>query len=519
MLPLLLQILKKIYFPLLLLLLLLGAVFCFEYFTRKHTTGTIVSSAASSQGENHAADTPISNTDGDIFMEETSQETETFLAIEEATQEEKAAETRSQSTAAREENMENIQGDDMEEGPLPVNPNLLYLITDTHYYPQSMSDFQKAFRDFVNQDDGKDIQQISFVLDAWIQQVIAERPAVVILSGDLSFNGEEEAHRELAAKLEPLLEENIQVLVVPGNHDIFHPNAATYFGEERKEAKQISPEEFYEIYHHLGYDQSSARDPASLSYCYTLDEHRKILMLDSAVYEPSNYVYGTIKKETLVWMEEILREAQDNQEEVIVVAHHNLLSESRLYTTEVTLTNNGEVISLLNRYHVKLYLSGHLHLQRIREYRKEPGVEGTGLTEVVTGAFAMYPFPFGKILWQDERIHYIKEETQMEQDLREGGLAEFQRVYAIKIGGGIWGIPEDMKKEMYGAYTDLILSYVEGKVVDEKEFRQRKAFEYFDRFLGEEDETMLGVERMLRDTKQDNNHAEIDLSGTSEKLQ
>ncbi len=51
MLPLLLQILKKIYFPLLLLLLLLGAVFCFEYFTRKHTTGTIVSSAASSQGE------------------------------------------------------------------------------------------------------------------------------------------------------------------------------------------------------------------------------------------------------------------------------------------------------------------------------------------------------------------------------------------------------------------------------------------------------------------------------------
>ena len=72
---------------------------------------------------------------------------------------------------------------------------------------------------------------------------------------------------------------------------------------------------------------------------------------------------------------------------------------------------------------------------------------------------------------------------------------------------------------MYGAYTDLILSYVEGKVVDEKEFRQRKAFEYFDRFLGEEDETMLGVERMLRDTKQDNNHVEIDLSRTSEKLQ
>ena len=43
--------------------------------------------------------------------------------------------------------------------------------------------------------------------------------AALILSGDLSFNGEKTSHEELAGKLFKLQEQGIPVLVLPGNHD------------------------------------------------------------------------------------------------------------------------------------------------------------------------------------------------------------------------------------------------------------------------------------------------------------
>ena len=130
---------------------------------------------------------------------------------------------------------------------------------------------------------------------------------------------------------------------------------------------------FLEIWHSFGYDQASASDASSLSYLYKTDDRHWFLMLDSAIYEPETLVEGRIKGETLLWMEEILKEAEEQHAQVIPVAHHNLLYESRLYRTMCTLNNWQEVTELLERYRVPVWFSGHLHLQRIRSYLPEPG--------------------------------------------------------------------------------------------------------------------------------------------------
>lgn len=61
------------------------------------------------------------------------------------------------------------------------------------------------------------------------------------------------------------------------------------------------------------------------------------------------------------------RVAKEHGIQVIVLAHHNLLQESRLFTTQCEMENGPEVTALLEKYQVPLYISGHLHVQRIRD--------------------------------------------------------------------------------------------------------------------------------------------------------
>ena len=108
----------------------------------------------------------------------------------------------------------------------------------------------------VEHGDGKLTNYVWEITDAAFEQAEMLKPDVIILSGDLTLNGEKESHKELAKKLEQVEKAGVQVVVIPGNHDINNPHAAVYFGEEKAETDPVTPEEFYNIYHMYGYDQA-----------------------------------------------------------------------------------------------------------------------------------------------------------------------------------------------------------------------------------------------------------------------
>jgi len=389
----------------------------------------------------------------------------------------------------------------------PVHKDTVYLATDIHYYPSSMTDGGEAFQDMLDADDGKDIPDIEEILDSWIDEVIEERPATVVLSGDLTLNGESIAHKELAEKLKRFSAEGIQVLVIPGNHDINNEKAAFYFGTKTQTATSPDAEEFREIYRDFGYGEAAESDPDSLSYVYKIDDGHWLLMLDSAVYDPVNRVYGEIRPETLNWMETVLKEAKESGALVIPVAHHNLLSESRLYTTECTLNNHSDVIKLLEEYGVPLYLSGHLHLQRIKEYLPEPGADKAipHVAEAVTGCFAMDPFPYGIIKWTDGgTLSYEAKEVKTTDAVRENGLMRFKSVITKQAVRTIGTIPDNMKETMADFYADLLQDYVSGTQTDRKELQSEKGYQLFQKFMAGSRE-MKKVEDMLTDSEKDGN--------------
>ena len=61
----------------------------------------------------------------------------------------------------------------------------------------------------MNIDDGKDIKDVEKTLDRWIEKVKEDRPAVVIISGDNTLNGEKKAHEDFANKLQELEDDGI----------------------------------------------------------------------------------------------------------------------------------------------------------------------------------------------------------------------------------------------------------------------------------------------------------------------
>lgn len=112
-------------------------------------------------------------------------------------------------------------------------PPRIIQATDVHYQSADAEDDGAAFQLFVERCDGKVVKYLPQLLDAFMDQVIAEKPTALVLSGDITMNGEKINHKELAEKLHKVQDAGIPVLIIPGNHDINNPNAAVYFGDEK----------------------------------------------------------------------------------------------------------------------------------------------------------------------------------------------------------------------------------------------------------------------------------------------
>ena len=400
-------------------------------------------------------------------------------------------------------------------------PPRIIQATDVHYQSADAEDDGAAFQLFVERCDGKVVKYLPQLLDAFMDQVIAEKPTALVLSGDITMNGEKINHKELAEKLHKVQDAGIPVLIIPGNHDINNPNAAVYFGDEKTSTDSVTPEEFYDIYHMYGYDQAISRDSASLSYVYQLDERNRLLMLDSCQYEPKNLVEGRIKAETLVWMDEQLKKAQEDGMQILPIAHHNLLAQSRMYTTQCAMDNNGEVIDLLQKYKIPLFLSGHLHVQRIRKHKAEPGVadDAYGIQEIVTDAISIPPCQYGILQWKaDGSMEYSTESVDVSAWARRTGqentdLLDFetwseeylQKLISDQIGGVVRNVGSDVKRSMAETYADVYIDYYAGRKIDAKGIRTSEGYTWWERNLPDS-YLIKELNAMINDADRDNNY-------------
>ncbi len=366
------------------------------------------------------------------------------------------------------------------------NGNRIVLMTDIHYLASSLTDGGEAFQTMIDHGDGKLVNYVSEIVDAAFEEAVSQRADVLILSGDLSLNGERESHEEMAQKLAKVEAEGLPVLVIPGNHDINNPRAAGYEGNDIYPAKSTTPEDFAEIYRDFGYGEAYSRDSSSLSYVYQLNDHLRILMLDTCQYEPRNLVGGMIKTETYDWIERQLNEADADGMSLLPVAHHNLLDESKIYVDNCTIEHSEYLIDLLEARNIPLFLSGHLHVQHYMQHND------IGIYEVVTSSLATPPCQYGVLDYmRDETFSYRTEQVDMERwakrhHVTDENLLNFdtyspptlnkifynQAYDAMKdsreeeTGDLFVKLKESEKQQMSQVYADINAACYAGKAVD-----------------------------------------------------
>lgn len=401
----------------------------------------------------------------------------------------------------------------------PYQPPVIMLASDLHYMSETAHDDGIAFQKMEAEDDGKANRYSDVIIDTLLAEAVRTAPSALVLAGDNTHNGERINHLELAEKLKRVQEAGVPVLIIPGNHDIYKEEAAVYFGDRKEEAEYLADAEaFLEIFHDFGYDQALSRDEASLSYIYALDENYWMMMLDSCQYEDYNHVNGRIKPATLEWMREQLKLAAEQGIFVLPVAHHNLLSESRLYTTECTLENHLEVIELLEEYEVPLYFSGHLHAQRIKKHKAEPSVpdEAYGITEIVLSPYCLSPNQYGYLAWdvtgsmnfetrRADVAAYAREIGSEDENLlnfAEYGINYLKAIIKEQALLTIHSVPDDIKEEMAQLYADLYFNYCAGNRMVQDAVISERSYKLWQR-VAPDSKYVKDMGQMMEDVKED----------------
>ena len=305
----------------------------------------------------------------------------------------------------------------------PMEPMTLAIATDLHALAPELTDGGAYFTEAVKNGDGKYMFEMENILDGFVEKALALRPAALILSGDLTFNGETLSHQWLSERLRPLLEAGIQVLALPGNHDLNYPMAAKFKGDSYTLVESPNADTFAEIWRDFGYAEALDRDAVSLSYVYEVSPGLRLLLVDTN----TSAAPGAVLPETLRWIEAQLKDAETVGARVIAVSHQTLLQHNSVFLDGFVVTNREALIGLYRKYGVRLNLCGHMHIQHAAEV-------GT-LTEIVTSALSVQPCQLG-ILELTESGGSYHTEPAVSETLSEAA-AEFFDQNSLRQGSGV----------------------------------------------------------------------------------
>lgn len=295
------------------------------------------------------------------------------------------------------------------------NSQIIWVISDVHHFSPTLFDQGKKFDEMQVEAGGLELRYSLERLQALVTQIEQEQPDALLVTGDLTLNGELQSMQELADTFKTIEQLGTSVFVIPGNHDISNPWASSFIGEDTIRVTQTLPEDFQTMFADYGYNDAISTDPNSLSYIANFSEQWQLYMLDSNVYSKTAGLYapkshGLLKPKTLTWLEKEMLMQNSNQKKALVAVHHNSLSHFSSLDEGNTLDNADALQNLLSKFKLPVTLSGHIHAQHIAQANVS---DNFTLTDIATGAFGSYPNRIGVITLNPQNFSYHTTQLDM----------------------------------------------------------------------------------------------------------
>lgn len=289
------------------------------------------------------------------------------------------------------------------------------VMSDTHYFSESLYGAGEDFTTAMNSD-RKMLKESGAIIDSTLREMVKDKPDVVMISGDLTKDGEETNHRELAEKLEEAQKKlpDTKFYVINGNHDINNPNGKDFSSGSAQDADTTTVEEFREIYKDFGYGKDTEQykpdgiDAGSLSYVAHPADGYTLIAVDSCKYSADQTASGQDIQETggvigedlLNWISKEAQKAKENGDVVMVLEHHGVVphfSEEPVVMKDYLVDNYEVVQQTYADTGVSYVFTGHMHANDIAEYTSE---KGNKLYDIETGSLVTYPSLFRSVTVQ-----------------------------------------------------------------------------------------------------------------------
>ena len=333
-----------------------------------------------------------------------------------------------------------FKSEDFRKGARGVNELKFFVITDTHYFKNSLGAHGEAYDSFMR------YEQKCFaeteVINKAVLSYLAESDLadIVLIAGDLSFNGEKESHLAFVEELKKLKQSGKRVYVITAGHD-FNDHPFSFDETGRHEPEGTKREELFDLYYDFGFSEAIAVDREHLSYVVQLSDSVRLLALNNDGDCEENITYDDRQ---IAWIKEQTKKAREDGQMMIAMNHYPLLPGQPIFSIIPTaVQQNAEAITtMLADEGVHLVFTGHMHNQSINEKITE---KGNKFYDVCTGSTIADPAFMRLVTVLDRKTVKIESIPTPDFDWDTGGR-DCKQYLDDLFDSMILNIIEDMRK-------------------------------------------------------------------------
>ncbi len=325
-------------------------------------------------------------------------------------------------------------------------PLKIQFITDTHYYSRKNGTSGKAYE----REEAKSqmvIKDSDLVLKAGFDLLCKDTSTdIVVLSGDTTRNGELASHEEFIEMLRDLKKKGKRVYVITATHDYQDGGVAKGFsGDEQIQVPAVeNRHDLWDMYYEFGPNEAIATFKQSLCYVVQLAPGYRLFALNDDTNDKVEGQGSGYSDECKKWIMEQLKDAQDNDQYVIAMTHHPMISPSPFYSIigkGDMQRDHEETRELFADAGLHCMLTGHTHVHDISYITTK---KGNRFYDIACGAMIGCP-PAMRNVTFDPKHAKIDVET-----------VYIENVPGIDTGDKTF--PQYMRNFFFGMIADVIWS-------------------------------------------------------------
>jgi len=306
-----------------------------------------------------------------------------------------------------------------------------YVITDTHYFKNSLGAYGEEYEKFMESEQKcfAETESINKAVFRYLEE--SKEADIVLIAGDLSFNGEKESNRAFSSLLKDFKEKSgKKIFVVTAGHD-YNDTSFGFNDTGRITIEGTDFSELYDFYREFGFDDAIEFNKEHMSYVAELSEDVRLLVICNDTPEKKNVEYS---EEFLAWIEEQAKTAQADGKIMIAMEHYPVLPGQPMLALIGDARQKGskKLIETLADNGVHLIFTGHMHNQSINVAETE---KGNKFYDVCTGSVIGCPAFMRLVTIKDKDIVEIKSIPVPEFDWDKKGLTgkEYLKVQFEKM--------------------------------------------------------------------------------------